>query len=61
MAVKTITNKQELQWLSSDRPPMAADGSEGHTVDTGETWIWHDGTWVPDRRQEVVLRRVFGK
>lgn len=61
MAVKTVTNPQKIQWLSSDRPPIASDGSEGLTVDTGQMWIWHDGTWVPDLRLEAILKRVFDK
>ncbi|MCE5336823.1 MAG: hypothetical protein LLG06_19775 [Desulfobacteraceae bacterium] len=60
MAFKTVTDKLELQCLSSDQfPPVAADGSTLHIVDTGAQYIAHDGGWDEDLRLIYALRKAL--
>jgi len=52
MAKQLISEDRKWMCLSSD--PLETDnvgeGSEIHIVDTGEEYIFFDGTWVPDLR-----------
>jgi hypothetical protein len=56
MSIKLLTTinsgKYEYQGLSSDlvggKPPVTLDANNGstfYTVDTGASFIYHDGTW----------------
>ena len=51
MAVKLVTTIQRFHGLSSDaKPSSPPEGSTFHVVDTGEQYIYFDGTWEPDLR-----------
>lgn len=52
MAKQLISGDRE--WLCNSSDPLETDnvgaGSTMHIVDTGEQYIFYDGTWEPDRR-----------
>ena len=52
MAKQLISGDRQWICLSSD--PLETDnvgaGSTMHIVDTGEQYVFFDGTWVPDLR-----------
>ena len=52
MAKQLISSDREWMCLSSD--PLETDqvygGDKMHIVDTGEQYVFFDGTWVPDLR-----------
>ena len=49
MAVKLETNIQRFNMISSDvKPENPPEGSTVHIIDTGEKFIFHDGTWEDD-------------
>lgn len=49
MAVKIETNIQKFNGISSDaKPDSPPEGSTFHNIDTGEKFIFHDGTWEDD-------------
>lgn len=51
MSVKLVTTIQRFHGLSSDaKPDSPPEGSTLHLVDTGEQYIYFDGTWEPDLR-----------
>ncbi len=56
--------KQEFTGISSDPKPLAGDiskypnGSTLHWVDTGETFVYHDGMWEDDLRLKYALGAV---
>jgi len=51
MSVKLVTTIQRFQQLSSDEKPSSPpEGSTLHIVDTGEQYIYFDGSWEPDLR-----------
>lgn len=43
---------QRFQGLSTDDKPLTGvqDGATFHVIETGERYVFHDGTWEPDRR-----------
>lgn len=58
MAVKLCSHKDvKYQGLSSDaKPSSPAEGSTFHCVDTGEEYVYYDGTWEPDLRRINALQ-----
>jgi len=49
MTIKLETNIQRFNGVSSDAKPTAPpEGSTFHVIDTGEKYIFHDGTWEDD-------------
>jgi len=59
MAVSLITTIQRFQGLSTDTKPTAPpEGSTFHAVDTGEQYIYYDGTWEQDLRLIYALTHV---
>ena len=59
MAVVNATSDQLYQGLSSDpKPTGAGNGALFHVVDTGEVYVFHDGTWTPDLRLTRALKNV---
>lgn len=59
MAVKLISNVNRWDGISSDeKPSTAPEGSTFHVVDTGEQYIWHNGTWELDLRLSTALARA---
>ena len=51
MTVKLITTIQRFQGLSTDDKPVTPpEGSTYHAVDTGEKYVYFDGTWERDYR-----------
>lgn len=51
MAVKLVTTIQRFQGLSSDiKPTSPPEGSTFHVIDTGEEYVFYDGTWELDIR-----------
>lgn len=57
MAVSFIATIQRFQALSTDEWPTAPpDGSQLHVVDTGEEYIFHDGSWEHDLRMIRALQ-----
>jgi len=51
MAVIRETIIKKWNCVSSDTRPTedVTEGSKVHYIDTGEKYIYHDGTWEPDR------------
>ena len=51
------------QWnlISSDERPSTEipEGSILHYIDTGELYIFHDGTWEPDVRLQYALTQAL--
>ncbi len=59
MAVTLVTTIQRFQGLSTDvKPADAPEGSTFHTVDTGEQWVFYNGTWEQDLRLIYALHSV---
>ncbi len=58
MAVKTVIDVGEYQGLSADIKPNCTDGSIFHVVDTGEVYVFHDGTWAPDKRLIYAIQQA---
>jgi hypothetical protein len=59
MAVGMIATIQRFQGLSTDvKPSVPPEGSTYHAVDTGEEFVFFDGTWEPDLRLTTALSRV---
>ena len=52
MAYKLMTTILQWNGQSGDMVTItdAAEGSTFHAVDTGETYIYHNGGWVKDLR-----------
>lgn len=51
MAVSLIATIQRFQGLSSDdKPTTPPEGSTYHVIDTGEQYIFFNGSWEPDLR-----------
>jgi len=51
MSVKLVTTVQNFIGLSSDaKPTSPPEGSTLHIIDTGEQYIFFDGSWEPDLR-----------
>ena len=52
MAKQPISSDREWMCLSSDplETEQAETGARMHSVDTGEQYVFFDGTWVPDLR-----------
>lgn len=50
-----------LQGLSSDDKPLEdiLPGATFHAIDTGETFIFHDGAWHQDLRQIYAQRALY--
>ena len=60
MTVKKIATIMRWQGLSTDEKP-SVDVPEGSTyfcVDTGEEYVYYDGTWEQDIRLIAALRAV---
>ena len=58
MAFKLIESKDGYICDSSDTIPNAVEGATLHIVDTGEEYVFHDGTWMPDLRRLYALKQV---
>lgn len=60
MAEKLIATIKRWHGLSTDDKPLAdvPEGSTFHDVDTGEQWIFYDGTWERDLRMIHALREA---
>jgi len=59
MAVSLIATIQRFQGLAADTKPTAPpEGSTYHAVDTGEEYVYYDGTWVQDLRLIAAMRAV---
>jgi hypothetical protein len=60
MALKVIATIQNFQKDSSDTFPDTAvkEGSTCHNVDTGETYVYYDGTWEQDLRLVYAINAV---
>jgi hypothetical protein len=58
MAIKLQSKTQHWNVLSSDAFPGTAitEGSTIHVIDTGEEYIYHDGTWEQDMRRIYASR-----
>ena len=52
MAVKKVSPAKHEYTQSSfeDRPGTPPEGSTVHFFNTGEMYVYHDGTWEPDLR-----------
>jgi len=56
MTVRLCTGEKRYQGLSSDeKPDSPPNGSTFHIIDTGETYVFHDGTWEQDIRTQTAL------
>ena len=59
MAVKLITTIQRFQALSADEwPTSPPEGATLHIIDTGEEYVFFDGTWEQDLRRIAALRAI---
>ena len=59
MAVALITTIQRFQGLSTDEKPSAPpEGSTYHVIDTGEQYLFYNGTWEQDLRLIYALTLV---
>jgi len=58
MAVLEIGPTRHWQILPSDVKPVGTDGSTVHIITTGETYVYHDGTWEPDRRVIYAIQQA---
>ena len=59
MTIKLVTTAQRFQGLSTDEKPASPpEGSTLHIIDTGEEYIYHDGTWEDDLRMIAAMRAV---
>jgi hypothetical protein len=59
MAVKLIATIQRFHGLSTDEKPSSPpEGSMFHQIDTGEEYVYYDGTWEQDLRLLTALRAV---
>jgi len=60
MSVKTVGSTNfKLQGLSTDdKPTDVENGATYHAIDTGEEYVFHDGTWEQDLRRIAALRAV---
>lgn len=61
MAVSMIATIKRFSGLSTDSWPLTdvPEGSTFHVIDTGEEYIFHNGTWELDRRQARALEGVL--
>jgi hypothetical protein len=54
-----IATIQRFQCLSTDTmPDSPPEGSTCHVVDTGEEYVFFDGTWELDLRLSTALARA---
>lgn len=61
MAIKLIDNPKKWHCTSIDGlPATAPEGSTVHYVDTGEQYIYFDGTWEPDKRLIYAISQGMG-
>lgn len=59
MTVKQISTIQRFHGLSTDtKPSSPPEGSTYHSVDTGEQWVYYDGTWELDLRIIAALQSI---
>jgi hypothetical protein len=60
MAVKMIATIKCWHGLSSDAKPSTdvPEGSTFHVVDTGEEYVYYDGTWEQDLRRIWALQNA---
>lgn len=59
MTVKLIATIQRFHGMSSDvKPENPPEGSTFHVVDTGEEYVFVDGTWERDVRLIAALQAV---
>ena len=59
MAVSMIATIQRFQGLSTDiKPTSPPEGSTFHAVDTGEEYVYYDGTWEQDLRLIAAIQAV---
>ncbi len=61
MTVRLQNTIQHFNVLSSDAWPGTAikEGSTLHVIDTGEEYIYYNGTWEYDMRRIYALRNVY--
>lgn len=60
MAVKMIITIKRWQGLSTDTKPSSdvPEGATYHAIDTGDEYVYYDGTWELDLRRIAALRAV---
>lgn len=61
MAIKLVTKGKHYQGLSTDEKPidpLPPEGSTFHAIDTGEEYIFYNGTWERDLRLITAFRAV---
>ena len=59
MTAKMIATIQRFHGLSTDtKPDSPPEGSTFHAVDTGEQYVFYDGTWEQDLRLIYALTFV---
>ena len=60
MTILQQTTINRFNVVSSDAFPDSGirEGSTIHVIDTGEEFIYHDGTWQQDLRRIFALREV---
>ena len=61
MTVKIIINPKRYQGLSTDEKPIdpvPPEGSTFYAIDTGEEYIFYNGTWERDLRLITAIRAV---
>lgn len=61
MTKQLISEDRKWLGLSSDslETDNVGEGSEMHIVDTGEQYIFFDGTWVPDLRLIYAIKATY--
>jgi len=59
MAITLVTTIQRFQGLSTDtKPESPPEGSTLHVIDSGEEYVFYDGTWEQDLRMITALGAV---
>ena len=59
MTSKLISRVQNYHGLSTDeKPDEPSEGSTFHAVDTGEQYVFFDGSWEPDLRMIYAVRQA---
>ncbi len=60
MAVILVSTIQRFQAMSADTwPSNPPEGSCLHVIDTGEEYVFHDGTWEQDLRSITAMTAVW--
>jgi len=59
MAVTLVATITRYQGLSTDiKPASTTEGSTFHVIDTGEEYVYYNGTWERDLRLIAALGAV---